>query len=1016
MPPKPWVEKELELAGAGRTHIPDLKGDLHCLFARKNWIKVTEEHYQTLLPSMQLASRLIEVGMPYVASFLPSDGITSKTISPDDDAISYEQISLKESVTKGGVTAARLELEKIADNVQWEVNPDIFSSMNSWGTSILTQQTQPWSYENTEMIRASDTALRNRGKTRRSIIIGIATQYIDTIINNPRDSEHHLRAVWHAALTMVHEVGHIIWNHDFNHVPERGEPHVGDMCWAELGIAFTSWLFSGNTPTTIPTVHYLEDPFDRPLIWRHDKTLRDVEFLGVNSRPFYVTYWSVSTEFLEKTLSQKFWDDIGSPKSMGFSAKARARIQPVMSSGTPKPATAMILDFTYDGIHPLRWRSECLDRGPKPDTLSQLTMMELEFARVEMEEEKDAIRRMRRRNSQPYSVQDSYSTNNLLGLEEDVIEPDMTTSIDHENSSTRIEVRVLADDNHLNVGTSTSVMSAAYDFFLEYKKGDSRDFYRELTLTHEAEVDKILIRTSPLFISNSFTRLEAHQFILDHDLRIWKPLKPSQLWQKSKLDRHNQEDRVVISRIRNYLLYQRFNKHKCEARWHQSVLKIFKKIAESALTWCVEDHTQYCEIHDIPIELTDDDKKICLKVYNHLQEDCKRFQRENHLWDDNGVEYYDPIRAAANVTTEWIKEDYTHFFRQHHLPVWGTEEVLIERYYAWKWELENGHTRPGNGLGKHVSRINSINWNILVFHLDVNNTSIEAIKSAIYTKGTFPANCEFELRIPNEERPLENDKALGLYTTEGDGRNPLVMPDLLELEVIERQSRKVHIDKRKRGRSGSTQPPLFNKRQAIHRDKAYARESAYDSLVETIPHAPSPTIAERLASLSATSNLFCRAMLPDSELTVLRPNDGYNQAVKLPATVLLSQIKEAEELLGKRVGDPEHKQRELEHLHSVEGSKKSAMSSYMSQIKKGIRREYSASGVENQRLREKALRELYSKLKLASRAASSGRVGRNGPPRYVGGDDPYPDFKGKVIYDEATGVPYPVPYRDIAQF
>ncbi|EHL02740.1 hypothetical protein M7I_1258 [Glarea lozoyensis 74030] len=75
----------------------------------------------------------------------------------------------------------------------------------------------------------------------------------------------------------------------------------------------------------------------------------------------------------------------------------------------------------------------------------------------------------------------------------------------------------------------------------------------------------------------------------------------------------------------------------------------------------------------------------------------------------------------------------------------------------------------------------------------------------------------------------------------------------------------------------------------------------------------------------------------------------------------------------------------------------------MSQIKKGIRREYSASGVENQRLREKALRELYSKLKLASRAASSGRVGRNGPPRYVGGDDPYPDFKGKVIYDEATG-------------
>jgi hypothetical protein len=316
------------------------------------------------MQSMQLASRFIEVGMPYIASFLPSDSISYNKVSNDDNGSSYDEIRLMEGLSNKELSEAKKELEEIAKSVRWEVSPDIFSStMPSWGRNILAQQTQPWSFENAEQMRASDKILKDQGKTRRSIVVGIAAQYIDTIVGNPENSETHLRAVWHAALTLIHEIGHIKWNHDFKHVPDNGEPYVGDMCWAELGIAFSSWLFSGCTPTTIPTVHSLEDPFDRPLIWRHDKTLRDVEQLGAENRPCYVTYWSISTSYLEDTLQQEFWDELGKGEKKGFSAKARAMLKPTVIFGTPKPATLMIPDFNYDGKHPPRWISECLDRG-----------------------------------------------------------------------------------------------------------------------------------------------------------------------------------------------------------------------------------------------------------------------------------------------------------------------------------------------------------------------------------------------------------------------------------------------------------------------------------------------------------------------------------------------------------------------------------------------------------------------------------------------------------------------------
>lgn len=53
---------------APRAPAPSLTGPVHPLFARNRW-EVSDEDYQLLMPSMRLATRLLEVGMPYLAIF-----------------------------------------------------------------------------------------------------------------------------------------------------------------------------------------------------------------------------------------------------------------------------------------------------------------------------------------------------------------------------------------------------------------------------------------------------------------------------------------------------------------------------------------------------------------------------------------------------------------------------------------------------------------------------------------------------------------------------------------------------------------------------------------------------------------------------------------------------------------------------------------------------------------------------------------------------------------------------------
>jgi hypothetical protein len=157
---------------------------------------------------------------------------------------------------------------------------------------------------------------------------------------------------------------------------------------------------------------------------------------------------------------------------------------------------------------------------------------------------------------------------------------------------------------------------------------------------------------------------------------------------------------------------------------------------------------------------------------------------------------------------------------------------------------------------------------------------------------------------------------------------------------------------RKRERSESAEPPIFKKRQIIHEKIISTRSSLYKSLIGPVPTPQPPTIAERLASISARSILFSRAMLPSKELSVRRPEHGNNKPNKLPASVLLGQINNAEEELEKINGVVEDTERELRKFESAERERKGRAKGHMARIKKAIMREYWGTGNKGHKLAE----------------------------------------------------------------
>ena len=206
---------------------------------------------------MRLASHLIEVSVPYLSNFLPSDQLykvlTSKATGAAGDYAGYTVALETDNVSLEDLEETRAGLDIISESVSWQVNYEIYRTLSWQGiTRTVFDAPRPWSEISLEETKKSDDRLKKLGYTRRRLTIGIMGEYVIALRQFPPDSEAYLRATFLAAITMTHEIGHAVFHQDFRSLdydPVQGyEPWVGQDCWAELGLSYIGWIFAEYNP------------------------------------------------------------------------------------------------------------------------------------------------------------------------------------------------------------------------------------------------------------------------------------------------------------------------------------------------------------------------------------------------------------------------------------------------------------------------------------------------------------------------------------------------------------------------------------------------------------------------------------------------------------------------------------------------------------------------------------------------------------------------------------------------
>ena len=144
---------------------PDLDRPLLDFFSRELW-EITDADYALLMPSMRLATYLIRIGMPYIATFLPSENVfgPSRGHCPAD-------IPLKDPVTADDLAEAEKELREVAQSTRWQINNEMFEDHGWLGITMLAPVSRPWGVVTQADVEASDEAAQRRGELRRPLII-----------------------------------------------------------------------------------------------------------------------------------------------------------------------------------------------------------------------------------------------------------------------------------------------------------------------------------------------------------------------------------------------------------------------------------------------------------------------------------------------------------------------------------------------------------------------------------------------------------------------------------------------------------------------------------------------------------------------------------------------------------------------------------------------------------------------------------------------------------------------------
>lgn len=768
---------------------------------------------------MQLASHLLDVGMPYLTNFLPSQTLhdrfrkanVSSYLEHEDERRYRQEYCVRirdvSQVTDANLQLAAQELEDIAEAITWKVNKTMLRD-NRWiGITRCVPdkpEYQPWEGNiSPEDIGEEDEDVRHL--PRRPLILGIMQEYVDALKTHLPKTEPHLRARFLCGCTMAHEIGHAVYWQDFssNRYNELGmEPYVGDDEVSELGSAFMSRIFGGLNPNVR---EICDDMFTTNLVWS-----QQAQKTWSRDRSLYRKQWAVELRYMEDILNQSVWDGIAAEKgTIAWSTACRIRFTPNFKS----VATATQAEFSLQTGRP-EWmdymfsgrRTPRVERPPvtRADVNWLAAQREATFTRrsgSEKAKEKARARRLGNPDeSVPIANLVNIDMNNLpiRRIDDGVLGREAGGPGLGSEKTTRIEVRYRVDGpqriNGQNGGQSSSskkrlrsgdenvedddygdtpnhakrVRSSPYDpedevaVMARTDEDDAKTRFgdEDYDCNNVADVlrNKTVEAVTALTVGGAFQYFIRNGISYDPD-----ELPDDFAGQQQRLGEISH--RGMIERIRQ------FNFLRAEVRFKDDphALVAIKEARLRALSdWDPKDVKDHTEMLFQRVEAHEENLNLIRAWY---QADLNTYKEKVKQSAEPDREYVD-FDNSEDDPRDWAPEDLRAYCRREKLPYYGdtlTRQIRITRH-----QIEKATGQPisrkrincdaeGPVKRTNADDIETYAWNVLLCY-----TRVEDVKSQLYKTALFPSDAIMHLYFGADRRRfLDDDEFLARYDRPG---------------------------------------------------------------------------------------------------------------------------------------------------------------------------------------------------------------------------------------------------------
>ncbi|TGO55726.1 hypothetical protein BOTNAR_0239g00100 [Botryotinia narcissicola] len=771
----PWDPTSLAVGGAmlaSRGPAPSLTGPVHPLFARKRW-EVSDEDYQLLMPSMRLATRLLEVGMPYLASFLPSSIIfgSPQEVSHAEHShlVCPRVIPLKQTVLIKDLQAAELELEAIARCIKWRLNDRMHATRNWNGITRIVDYGEADFHELDENeIKESDLQAAQAGRVRRPLVIAIMDLLLVPMRTHPAGSEIRLKAQFMAAITMIHEIGHAIFLQDYRsfNPPSGDEPYVEKDVDSELGRSFVSWIFNGFHPQFCES--YNQDAkfgnlgwslYWQPLFKTNQLFGNDKE----HKRPLYEKLYAIPSLNLdysdkaEAAISVKAnWFSSGQPVQGLVKDQIVAQIK--LEKQTFTFTVHDEIDKNYDAElerllreqTPCSWKDKVIAGNNNRTVIAYSIethddgMLDEDIGYIQDDDSEIVTQiEVRYRPTTDFQPRSTKLVPPKKLVEEARKEVWAEIAAEEKAAASEMFASGPRVKKRGSLNSSLSGPSKRLRTFLEADKLDENSTLAEKVL-------KAVSQASANEVGH-WTRIQARYYCLQHGLSLLQ-LPKTAAAQQAKLDNGTEIGNKIMRKIQYHLLEKLWGEIHDNGLNQESVL-VAKYILGLIDFFVDEDIDSLAVRMKMPVPNTPSQRK-------EIRAECKgyfeRVIKGEELREPSprmGLtleQQLAPLHKLAPEPSQWSEDDLRSWCRHKSIPQWGSISGLITRVNRFREEEKNVKVGIAGRIKHPPGRTDRTGTEIYRFSAVLRHSSLDAHKSSLFIAGDFPSDTELDLWVNSD--------------------------------------------------------------------------------------------------------------------------------------------------------------------------------------------------------------------------------------------------------------------------